>query len=338
MYGISADAAIEQLRLQHLLDEIPFQALDADLVEVYTTPGQEFHVDYLKTGKDDVPGQVFAALEERGLAQYLRVSVVDVSDSELRKAQKVASLAAGGNVASWIDPASGQIVMDSVELLDRQTRDDVRAAVAEIAPRVRVAWRKVANLPLPAVGGGRGLTNNGCTAGFVVRHTPSNDLGLSSAAHCSNSATYLGNSLTLAAEKYADSQDVQWWRGASVNWDKTFWDGGAYRPVTARRAYSNININDWVCKTGQATGVRCGQVTSRTYCPTYVASCDNTFVIVTTGAGGPDWAEGGDSGGPVWDVNTAVGIVSGYWAGTDPRGVFMPQEFMSALSLQVAIQ
>jgi hypothetical protein len=335
-YGLSEEESIRQLGIQDRLDDIDVAALDPSEVEVFTTPGEKFVVNYLTTDRAGVPAPVLEQFRALDMEQYLRVMTVPASAAELRKAQKAVATATGLKFGSSLDSATGTVLIESVATPSQNDKQKMADAVARVAPDVSLEWQHVDELPVPAVGGGLDL-NDGCTAGFVVKNDSSGAYGISSAAHCPNYATYAGQALTFRAEQYAGSQDVQWFRKDSVAWEKTFYTGGGWRPVNATKPWANMNVNDWVCKYGITTHTRCGQITNRSYCAPYVAGCNSTFVIVQGGGMGNDWAEGGDSGGPVYSDNVAWGLVSGYWPGSDDRGLFMPQEFMQALGIHVAI-
>lgn len=339
-YSLSMDTARFQLGLQQLMDVVPYAMLDPYVVEVYSVPGADFIIRYLTTSEVGPSGEVLGRLKALELDGFVKWQTVSASAQELRDAQIVAvqkARSAGEQVAASIDPVTSQVVVETVEPTSHSVQESVEAAVASVAPTTGVAWRTVDAMPVPAVGGSRALGSNECTGGFVVTKISSGNRGLSTAAHCGNSATYDGKPLNFKAEKYSGSQDVQWMDNDSISWEPRLLAGGEWRWITGRTAYSNVRVNDWVCKRGATTNTTCGQVTDRDFCPSYVVSCNATFVVVS-GSEPVDWAEGGDSGGPVYEDSSAVGLVSGYWSGSDPRGLFMPQEFMAALDLRVTIQ
>lgn len=331
-YGVSQEAALEQLRLQDLLDTIPINHLDPAMVEVYTSPGRQFFVDYLTTSVAGVPAAVMEQFEEAGMGEYLRITQVPVSDDALRLAQRAVSQVRGATFATRLDSRAGDLIVESRASVSAKVKSDIVAAVDRVAPSVDVRWDPDASLAAPAVGGGLGI--NGCTAGYVVRNISNGAFGLSTAGHCGNGASYAGQTLNFRAEGFSGSQDVQWYRKDALNWEKTFWTAGGWRPVNATKPHAAMNVNDWVCKQGITTGTTCGPVTDRTYCPPYVPSCNATFVVVDHPTG---WAEPGDSGGPVYVNNVAWGLVSGHFIGSDGRGIFMPQEYMKSLGIRVAI-
>ena len=68
-------------------------------------------------------------------------------------------------------------------------------------------------------------------------------------------------------------------------------------------------LGAFLCKYGKTTGFDCGHITSKTYTPSWVPNAAATFI--TARKEGVDMASGGDSGGPIFSSNAALGIVAG---------------------------
>lgn len=156
-----------------------------------------------------------------------------------------------------------------------------------------------------------------CTTGFVVRST-AGTTGVATAAHCPDNMTYYnpnGTSIPLsfvagAASGYG-SQDVQIHTSAYVE-RAEFYDNT--EKTTVRRPVGSYALSatwegDWACHRGETTGASCALITWVYYAPPddkCAGYCAATYVLVE----GPH-CKGGDSGGPVWDVQLARGLLKG---------------------------
>lgn len=201
---------------------------------------------------------------------------------------------------------------------------------------------------LPNVGGGRQLSSGAgqfCTTGFAVKHSVSGALGVLTAGHCFNDATYTNYPVPpailptvivpteLVMEAWGGATDFQW---------HTFPPG---KPVTSAyctsfNSCSNVviysgspSVGALACHMGRTTGRSCGTVTSVTY--VFPGACPNadqaTFPSGTwVSIEGSELAcAGGDSGGPVFNGYTAYGLAkaalsSGPLAGSCGLLVVMP--------------
>ena len=337
-WGVSSDDAESQLRAQDALDSIPLAALDPTFVDVWTVPGQSFEIVYASTA-GVMRKETVEAFESAGLKDFVRHVQVPASMANLGRAQQSAkgALARRAVVADLgLDPVTGSVLVYSTSRPSNAAMRSIESSVAASSSpgqSVRVRWVDTPNVSAPTVGGGKSLSN-GCTAGFVVKHVATNNLGLSTSAHCDNAQSYEGTGLVHMGESYGGTLDVQW-HDQAITWHKTFWDGTWMRSVDGRKLRANMNLNDSVCKYGKATGYTCGYVADRNYCPSYVPNCASTFVV--TNSGREDMSEPGDSGGPTFVGGIAWGLTSGHIPGTR-KGIFMPQEYMEYIGIQVATQ
>jgi hypothetical protein len=81
-----------------------------------------------------------------------------------------------------------------------------------------------------------------------------------------------------------------------------------YRTITSKKSRSQQANGMFVCKYGYNTGYTCGTIVNTSFRPNYVPSAEATFIQVTDDQ---DLSGGGDSGGPWYASNTALGIHSG---------------------------
>lgn len=91
-------------------------------------------------------------------------------------------------------------------------------------------------------------------------------------------------------------------------------------------------MGDFVCKWGRITRYDCGNIVSRTGIGQGpgTSSLDYTFIIVDDGSN--DLAEGGDSGGPWYEGNYAVGIMHGE---NGTNAFYMAIDYVEAKGLTV---
>lgn len=335
-WGLSLEEATVQLDLQDAMDTIDYPRLDKGYVEILSHPGPGFWIEY-RTTENELSPAVADAFAGAGLLELVTVARVPRSVGLLVRAQEALRGVSPVRADTWIDTASGEIVAETLQRPGDEARARVADKLAErLGKEVPVKWREVPALAEPSVGGG--LNMNGvrnCTAGFVVRRISGTLLGVSTAGHCPDSMSYSGASMTFLGEYYHGYGDVQWHYSNQLSYQKTFWDGSSQRPATGRKAWVNMNVNDSICKYGRTTGYNCGVVAHRAYCPSYIPSGTCTYLRTNNSAA--DMSEPGDSGGPNFVGGTAWGLTSGHIEGTN-NGIVMPQEFMSYLDIQVAVQ
>lgn len=172
-----------------------------------------------------------------------------------------------------------------------------------------------------------------CTTGFNIKDATGKKYS-TTAAHCKNAKITVDDrkttandqiSLTFVKEFWNGSQDFQVMSLASTSHtlNPEFFAGdNVVKTLTGRRSRASTNAvdqgvqGDYVCHYGVTTGYSCGTVQSKTFKPYGTANkcgsaatsvCNPTWVKVS----GPTldcW--GGDSGGPVFIGNVAVGLLS----------------------------
>ncbi len=113
-----------------------------------------------------------------------------------------------------------------------------------------------------------------------------------------------------------------------------FQSSGATRIAYYLQTYSAIVINQLVCKYGRTTGYGCGYVEAKNVDPDAGGPYNAVFVRVKN-CPGPDLAQPGDSGGPVFNGNTVIGHVNF----EDDGDIFCPWKmvFNSVTHIQTAL-
>lgn len=325
--GVSVEDAARQLRAQ--VDTIAVtDALAAEFRErlagiaVHHRPS--FGIDVLLTGDEPVPdrwtvgGGVAVPVAFRTGAPATRDRLV----AALTRHQAAIRALLPHPPGMGVDQRAGGLVVFLT------ASDAARYAPGELEQRltgltgVPVALRLMDGKDVDAAidGGARveGLGPDGrrylCTSGFTV--TDGARDGIVTAAHCPDSADYIGPDrarvpLDFAGQWGWSFQDVQLHLAAAALQPAFYADTAktALRPVTAVRPRVSTRAGDVVCHRGERTGYSCAEVALTDFAPAgdlCGGPCAPTWVAVD----GPT-CRGGDSGGPVFDGTVALGILKG---------------------------
>lgn len=163
--------------------------------------------------------------------------------------------------------------------------------------------------PTTAMYGGRPLTT--CTSGFSVRSSSLGVDGLTTAKHCGNTQTYAptGEALTFMAENGTTGHDEQWHTRSGATFPNRAWDGNPdWRWITGKRSRLYQSVGDYVCHWGMSTGYGCGNIASRD--ATLCGGSGGYTGILVHNASNQDLASPGDSGGPWYIGEIALGTTS----------------------------
>ncbi|RYC10824.1 hypothetical protein [Nocardioides zhouii] len=332
LFNVPESAALEQLAAQQALSQVSMSSGD-NFAGFEIIRGAEFVINAYVTAP---PSPEFSArLEQAGLSHLVKFEYVDASLARLQKLQDSIRLIGGRSVSTVLDVqknrvevalASHDLRRAIAERLVKEDQDDVIFLEAPAAPDD------------PTVGGG-GATST-CTAGFVVVKSSTGNRGVSTAGHCPDAQSYKNVALNFKGEAYGGTSDIQWHDSGALTWQNRVEDGvndstPFFRNITSREATSSIALGNFYCKTGSFTGYLCGTVSAVNYCPSYGGlSCD--FFLLS---GSSDMSADGDSGGPVYVNEKAVGTTSGRRTadGHPYPAIIGPQATFSKLGLVVAI-
>jgi hypothetical protein len=160
------------------------------------------------------------------------------------------------------------------------------------------------------------LTNrrNRCTTAFVVTNGEIN--AITTAAHCPDQLTYIDRDGTTMEMPMIGSwgaayRDVQI-NGTSDAPDPLFYSdrgAGTLRRVVTWRNAAGMRAGDFVCHYGESSGYSCATIELTDYAPPddlCGGPCSPTWITVK----GPSCIPG-DSGGPVFSGEVALGIAKG---------------------------
>ena len=221
--------------------------------------------------------------------------------------------------------------------------------LAVLLDRREVVVEVVDALARPASGVHAGMQlsgGTGCTSGYSVRRGTDGMLGITTAAHCGNPGeepdpNFIidGSSMNFQEAKQDGSWDLQWHTvpGRHIDNQLQYENNNViyHREVTGFKWSWEQGQGDYVCKSGNATHYTCGYVTDSAFCYGDPDTCNHTFMLVHKASG--SMADHGDSGGPVFLLNDALGITVGIAGGENPPWdmIYMPVGYVSIFSLQV---
>lgn len=348
---VPVDEAARRLRLQALVGELD-ERLRAEVEDIYAglwilhQPDLRVEVRFSDVARG-------AELLEALAGELLAAGLVAVGEFELplveleavQEAAVEAARAFGVPVDASLDLTQNRAELSTTDPVGLEQA--IEPLLESYGRHLRV--QQVERLSEPAqaqqpLRGGRRLST--CTSGFTVRRSGTNELGALTAAHCGNAQTYWDTfqALPFRSERYEREYDVQWHSVACNMTVPNEFDsdssvaGGVFRAVLGTRGRSQQSVGQYVCKNGRTTNRTCGFITSLSVCPSYVPSCRSRFIRVReqnwTSNNPRSMAEPGDSGGPFYIENTAVGITSGRYT-TSGDAIYMAIDYASTLGVSV---
>lgn len=352
LVGVSAEEA--QRRLRAMKDLIPVkkriqETYGARLAGISTEHSPTFQVVVLLTGDAAVPTEnvnaggasvpVIFRTGARSTVQQLRAAIGKhrgAINTLLPGVQGMGVSTKTGELAINVNAAgaAATTALAKDAELEALTGVPVRIQIIDgVAVNMDVRGGSRVEGPDPATNT-RGL----CTTGFVVKNT-AGTTGVATAAHCPDNLTYYNPNNTSipltfvagAASGYG-SQDVQIHTSAYVE-QPEFYDNTA--KTTVRRPVGSYALDatwegDYACHRGETTGASCAFISWVYYAPPddkCAGHCEATYVLVD----GPT-CKGGDSGGPVYDLDLARGLLKGgnynLSTGACNSYFYMPMDFL----------
>jgi streptogrisin C len=340
-FGVSAEEARRRFELQDVagvLDEALATNEAASFAGAWIEHEPQFRVVALFTfGGDETlrqytDGTPLEGIAEAGSAKYTLAELQDhqrrvmVLHMSLRGLEDFESRISAQMNRLEILTATPEAYAAVTVLLGELPASVVTVQVPELS-------RAVANIY-----GGLPLGGNGCTSGFTIEVNSGTTKGITTAGHCGDSASYSGINLPWAYEQYYGNTDAQWHTTVghiNRNW---VWDGiydGStpyYRLITSKRHRNNQMLESTVCKYGRNTGFGCGILTNKSLDPSDNCIPASTATWMYAAGGDTNLSEAGDSGGPVFSINSAYGTMS---CQTGNDMIYMAQNYLTSIGVHV---
>ena len=316
-YGVELDEAIRRLQLQGTIGDFdseiasnesgtfgglwiehgPAQS-DFKVVVRFTSDGEQTIQEY---GKYVADGPLSGMVE-------VRDAEVTLATLRAKRTEAIDDLAdLGISVESGINVRENRAEIYVVE------RDRLESLMAEnnivLPSKTELITTSGLSSKASDIYGGLDVS---CTTGFSVEDDD-NEKGITTAGHCDDNLSYNGTSLNMEDEHYNGRLDLQY-HTSSFNETALVYDGTNNRLVQDTRG--SHSVGQYVCKYGNESGYSCGNVTDIGYRPDISSDCepspcdwDDNWVRVRS-VGNDDMCTRGDSGGPFFDGNTAVGTMA----------------------------
>jgi streptogramin lyase len=310
-----------------------------------------------------------------GVRENTRIVEVDSTWDELAQAheaidKELSDLISKGRAQTWLDPSANAVVIavpvganDSATAIANEAANEalVKVEVRRVEKIERfestpyACWVNEASCDRPARGGvfiepsGVLAGQATCTAGFKAVGNQFSNRFMLTAGHCyaqsadwrawdsTGAYHYLGNISAGAfpGEDYAAIRVNgfgKWWEEGpeGTNWKSVvvYWGGNQNLPINYE---GSSYLGQSVCMSGWTSKSSCGTVSRVDFTNTYD---DGSTVHHLTEASGV-LANHGDSGGPIWAGETALGLVSGGPA--DPSRVYYTEVTRATEAMGVTV-
>ena len=268
----------------------------------------------------------FAAVRAAGATPRL----VSFSARQLSRVTSALESRASIPGTAWsIDPRGNEVDVTADPTVSRAEMARLRAVTSRFAARTDV--ERTSDRLQPTINGGQAIYGGGsrCSLGFNVRS--GSTYYFLTAGHCTNIATYW----------YANSSQTTYLgprRGSSfpgndygiVRYDSSvshpgsvYLYNGSSQDITAA---ANAYVGEYVRRSGSTTGLRGGYVQALNATVNY--SEGSVYGLIKTNV----CAEGGDSGGSLFDGTYAIGLTSGGSGNCTTGGTTYFQPVTEALS------
>ncbi|HEY0169001.1 MAG TPA: S1 family peptidase [Jatrophihabitans sp.] len=233
---------------------------------------------------------------------------------------------------AWaVDPKTAQVVVSLDETVTGAKLARVTAVVSQFGSAVRT--ERVAGAFRKYISGGDAIYGGAyrCSLGFNVRNSSGAYFFLT-AGHCGNIAsTWYSNSaktallgnVTGSSFPGNDYAIVKYTNGSVPPGDVNLYNGGSQDITSAANAF----VGESVKRSGSTTGVHSGTVTATNATVNYAEGTVRGLIKTNV------CAEGGDSGGALFDGAKALGLTSGGSGNCRSGGITFFQPVTEALSV-----
>ncbi|MBO0870516.1 MAG: alpha-lytic protease prodomain-containing protein [Micromonosporaceae bacterium] len=287
---------------------------------------------------DPASGRMVVAVTDTAAAQAVRTAgavpkLVAHSSAKLNgvKADLDRSMWLSGT--AWaVDPITDQVVVSVDDSVTGARLAQVRSALQRYGDTARLTH--IAGVFRTFIAGGDAIYGGSarCSLGFNAQNSSGTQFFVT-AGHCGNiAATWYANSShttvlgTRVVSVFPGSADysIFQYTGSIARPGTVDLYNGTTRDITGA---ANPTLNQSVSRSGSTTGVHSGRVTALNQTVNYVGDGRVTGLTQTTVC-----AEPGDSGGPLFAGNTALGLTSGGSGNCTSGGVTFFQPVLEALN------
>lgn len=308
-YGVSKSAAQQALLLQDRAGDLEERLLATErdsFAGLWIEHAPEFRIVVAFRGDARAAvarhASAFPDLAARIVAKSVSYSLIELNSAA--EALTAGSVKPPFDLRIYERGNEVEVMVESHSALDKYLTESRLALPPEANVRV------VASLAESTANIYAGLDIGSCTSGFTVRRNGTSTTGITTAGHCGPTMSYGGTSLPHQWQNVGGPNDAQWHTTPGYV-DRNWTYNNAYTiAITSKKTRDQQPIGMFVCHMGQATLYGCGEIVSKSFRPSYIPNATATFIQVS--AFGYDLASEGDSGGPWWINNTALGIHSGH--------------------------
>jgi streptogrisin D len=291
--------------------------------------------DAAGTYYDKRTGTMVVNVTDRGDFRSVRAAgarprLVDFDTDQLTRVTDVLTTRASIPGTAWvIDPRGNEVEVTADSSLTRAEMARLRAVISRFPARTDLD-RTPGRLQ-PTISGGQAIYGGGsrCSLGFNVRS--GSTYYFLTAGHCTNIATYwyANSSQTTYLGARAGSSfpgndyGIVRYNSSVSKPGYVYLYNGSYQDITAA---ANAYVGEPVKRSGSTTGLRSGSVQALNATVNYQQG--SVYGLIKTNV----CAEGGDSGGSLFDRNYAIGLTSGGSGNCSTGGTTYFQPVTEALS------
>ncbi len=294
--------------------------LGRDAAGTYYAPRAGTMVVNVTTRRD------FAAVRSVGA----RPRLVDFSTRQLDRVTDALTARATIPGTAWaIDPRGNRVDVTADRTVSRSELARLRAVTSRFAARTNLD--RTPDRLQPTISGGQAIYGGGsrCSLGFNVRSGTT--YYFLTAGHCTNIATYwyANSSQTTYLGSRAGTSfpgndyGIVRYNSSVSKPGSVYLYNGSYQDITAA---ANAYVGEYVRRSGSTTGLRGGSVQALNATVNY--SEGSVYGLIKTNV----CAEGGDSGGSLFDGSYAIGLTSGGSGNCTTGGTTYFQPVTEALS------
>ncbi len=337
-YGVTVEEALRRLEIQDSFPELQ-PALEQNEIDTFGglwiqhEPEYKIVVAFTQDGTKTI--SEYSDYISETVAPYVEVRTVDKSLAELLQEQ--AGMRESLNEHA-ISSESRVDVRNNVVDIDIPQNDKTAFYVEEQAgsltmpENVKINFVERLSVLTTDLYGGLSLDYYGgspcATSGFAVHKSSTGEDGVITVAHAYDYLYYNGTSLDFKGGVSGGSYDVQWHSKSSLSFPNRiqWWSDGSTFNITSTKTRSQLSVGAVVSKYGITTQYTAGEITSTTF--------DGTWIEVDNVYGYYHLAEEGDSGGPWFNGNIALGITHSRSADYQ-KAYFMALDYLDLLGVTV---